>query len=355
MAERETTEWSEADAARLMDVLYGEVEDAEHARAELADGERAELDSFASLRTLLTHSAEHEPPARLSAQLLAAAAAEHAPRKAAESDGGLASFLAGLFRPILAHPGVAAAASLVVVAGVAGTLYLGGQHRMAEPTLAKAPVEMPAAEPVEESEGAGGAGAALDKDGEGDLGLDGLAQGFAPEGDDTSASAAGSVADAPAKAKPKAASAPATSTVRPRAQGPETKKRDARSFDFKAPSDSAPARSSTNKSAPQSEAKPAAPPPSPQPTVVGGASSEAGRAPREEARQQAQEEPKEKETAERADSRALRVSAISLAKKGECERALEILARLRKVSSADYDAALGDPAVQACRRPAVLK
>jgi len=365
MAERETTEWNEADAARLMDLLYGEASDAEAARAGLAPAERTELESFASLRTLLAQVEDHEPPARLSAQLIAAAAAEHAAPSREERRGGLASLFAGLFRPIFAHPGAAALASLVVVAGVAGTLHLGGRHRMVEPTLAQAPAESvapaeqaKAPEPLVGGAAAGEAAAADEEGSEGELALDGLAQGFT-ETTSSADKAASTGVDSKRGARSKndrmrstsskGGGAPPLRSAPPPPSKKSPAKAPMKSEDsddaFERPADRAgakpesrptvPVTSTSGTSAPAAE--PAAPPaPSPQ------------TAPAPEQKQVSKERAASKDSPA-ADGATLRSSAIALAKKGDCERALAVLRRLSDVSPSDYTAARKDPAVERCR------
>jgi hypothetical protein len=48
------------------------------------------------------------------------------------------AWLADLFNPIARHPAATAVATLVVVAGVAGALYVRGEHKVAEPTAGSA-------------------------------------------------------------------------------------------------------------------------------------------------------------------------------------------------------------------------
>ncbi len=131
----------EAADAALIDRLYG-------ARAagegDAGTAEDAELAGLASVRSLVARVRDEapvvEPPQALSARLLLAAA-EHAPKRAAAAraaDGG--DFERGLwarmrrwFAPLVAHPALAAAASLMLVAGVGGALYLRGKATPGEP------------------------------------------------------------------------------------------------------------------------------------------------------------------------------------------------------------------------------
>lgn len=133
---------------RLVDLLYGELH-SEHEVHALEREHEAELGELRSLRTLLRSMPDEEPPAALTAKLMHAATV-HAPKRAASSERtGVLGWLASLFRPIAMYPGLAAAASLVLVVGVAGTLYLSGHSQMAEPrTAAPAPAATATATPA---------------------------------------------------------------------------------------------------------------------------------------------------------------------------------------------------------------
>jgi hypothetical protein len=137
--------------ATLVELLYGELDGAERDRAEArvaADPALAsELDGLRALRgTLRTwgEASDAEPPGDLSG-LLAAARASARPAAVATEPAapGLWERLSRWMAPLLAHPGLAAAATLVLVAGVAGTLYVTGGSRMAEPTAAPAQDQAP--------------------------------------------------------------------------------------------------------------------------------------------------------------------------------------------------------------------
>ena len=134
-------------AALVVELLYGE-RDAES--AELDDETRAELESLKRLRAVFESMPDEDPPSSVSAKLLSAAA-QYAPKPKPEPEERRGSFawLAGVFRPILMHPGLAAAASLVLVAGVAGALYVTGRGEVARPTLDERNVERGAAAPNE--------------------------------------------------------------------------------------------------------------------------------------------------------------------------------------------------------------
>ena len=339
MADQDTSTPNEEEAIRLMDLLYGEVDDAAAARTALNEEERVQLDSFAELRTLLAQVEDQEPPARLSAQLIAAAAAEHGPRsKVADERGTVGSFFASLVRPILMHPGFAAAASLVVVAGVAGALYIGGEHEMAEPTLgrsqakeapaAAAPSEVVSGEPAAgafDEDRAGASGGSPPKGSVGSasasdkpLELDEMSQGF------TGGSRADLGGKAPARVKDKAAeNKPETTTVKKRrSPKPKSAKRRART------KTSGEGRWGATSDRKQEKSLPAPPP--------------ADRAP-----DQAKAPAPAKPTTELL---SLRRQAVSLAKKGDCTKALAIVAKIRKQNREYCDSnVVTEPAIRACR------
>lgn len=140
----------------LVDLLYGELEgDAEtQAQKRVQDGELSgELAHLRELRGLLRELPDEEPPAGVTAKLLHAAAL-HAPVKtsgagaAGQDRKGFFSWISSLFRPIAMYPGLAAAASLMLVVGVAGTLYLSGREQVVTP---KAPPSQSAAMPMTET------------------------------------------------------------------------------------------------------------------------------------------------------------------------------------------------------------
>jgi anti-sigma factor RsiW len=108
----------------MMDFIYRELETKreDEFRAHLASCARcgSELASLERTRHALRELPDAEPPAAVTARLLHEAA-KRVPRKAAreeEARGGLLSWLSGLFRPVIAHPAWAAAASLVILVGV---------------------------------------------------------------------------------------------------------------------------------------------------------------------------------------------------------------------------------------------
>lgn len=104
-----------------------------------------ELGGMQSLRSLFKDLPDEEPSDAVSNKLMALAA-QHAPKPVTESRGFFAWF-SDTFMPVMTHPGMAAAATLVLVVGVAGTLYVKGEAKMAQPNVesrAEAPSDSPA-------------------------------------------------------------------------------------------------------------------------------------------------------------------------------------------------------------------
>ncbi len=139
----------EKKANALLALLYPEPGDALEGASE--DVSAAELEEMQSLRALFRELPEEEPSPAVSNKLLAMAA-QHAPvPKAARR--GVFAWLSDILMPLMAHPGLAAAATLVLVVGVAGTLYVKGNTKLAEPMATSAspspnPASLPAAVPV---------------------------------------------------------------------------------------------------------------------------------------------------------------------------------------------------------------
>ncbi len=135
----------------LLDLLYGEL-DADAAQVarsaiDADDDMRTELAEFQSLRGFMRALPDVEPPPAITAKLLHAAATgvPAAPKVAvaaadvgaAAGVGGFFAWLKRLFEPMMMHPGLAAAASLVLVVGLAGAMYLSGKSQIAEPQVSK--------------------------------------------------------------------------------------------------------------------------------------------------------------------------------------------------------------------------
>lgn len=126
--------------ALLIGSLYGELSSADEARLqahlESHPADRTALADLTRARTVVRESRifelQAEPPQSISA-LLMQEAARRAPRKVEEKESWFQRFLASL-----RHPAMAAAAMLVVVVGVAGTIYLKKGDQFAEQTKSEA-------------------------------------------------------------------------------------------------------------------------------------------------------------------------------------------------------------------------
>jgi hypothetical protein len=157
--------------ALLIGGLYGELGSADAARLQghldAHPADRALLEQLARARELVRESriveVQPDPPQALSALLLQEAA-RRAPRAGA-TDSARApqgeGWLARLRRSLLMHPAMAAAATLVLVVGVAGTMYLRrGDHFAAPVASAVAPREAAATDARANSVGEAPAGEA---------------------------------------------------------------------------------------------------------------------------------------------------------------------------------------------------
>jgi hypothetical protein len=130
--------------ALLIGALYGELTPADEARLtahlESHPADRTALDDMARTRVAVRESRilafQAEPPAAVSALLL-----QEASRRAPRS-GSSESWFQRFVRSFAAHPAMAAAATVVLVLGVAGTLYLRG----VDPFAQTAPPSSPAIE-----------------------------------------------------------------------------------------------------------------------------------------------------------------------------------------------------------------
>ena len=136
------------EAEDLVSLLYGELEPdaAERAGARVAADPvlSARLGEMRRVRELFGALEDEEPPARLTAQLMAEAArsAPQARKAAAPPEAGFWARFVSWLQPIVQRPALAAAASLVLVAGVAGVLYL----KKGEELTSTAPPPAPAAD-----------------------------------------------------------------------------------------------------------------------------------------------------------------------------------------------------------------
>src|SRR4051812_10624680 len=127
--------------ALLIGALYSELTPAEEARLathlESHPGDRGALDDLKSARTKVRESRifelQMEPAQHISALLLQEAH-RRAPKRATAREGGeqKESWFWRFARSFMAHPAMAAAAMLVVVVGVASTLYVNKGAHMAD-------------------------------------------------------------------------------------------------------------------------------------------------------------------------------------------------------------------------------
>ena len=113
----------------MMDLLYDELDPARSAKVAEHMGAcarcSAEMGALRRTRAAFRDLSDLEPPPSVSAILLHEAA-RHSPARAVvpAPSPGLLDRLRAWFRPIANHPALAAAASLVIVAGVAGALFV---------------------------------------------------------------------------------------------------------------------------------------------------------------------------------------------------------------------------------------
>ena len=120
----------------MVDSLYGELESsaqatfAEHLSG--CDGCRAEFAAHERTRSLAASLPDEEPAPRIATLLLHEAA-----QRPSQRGGWFARAFNWLF-PVVRHPAVAAVACLVLVAGVAGTLYLRGDVSVVKPAAPSA-------------------------------------------------------------------------------------------------------------------------------------------------------------------------------------------------------------------------
>src|SRR5512144_2235542 len=149
--------------ALLISALYGELTPADEARL------TAHLESHPTDRTTLaglTHTratvrasrilaVQFEPPQSVSALLL-----QEAARRAPKPERAIAGWFHRFTRSFMMHPAMAAAAMLVLVVGVAGTMYVRRGDQFAEtpaPAVASASAQVKApdspAEPAERARG----------------------------------------------------------------------------------------------------------------------------------------------------------------------------------------------------------
>jgi hypothetical protein len=120
--------------SHLLALLYPDEGDASVA----SESEYEDASELSDLRSLLGHFREmpvEDPPVAISNKLLAMAAQEAPAEKKA---AGISIFqrISDFLLPAVYHPGLASAATLVLVAGLGATLYVNGKSQVAEPTVA---------------------------------------------------------------------------------------------------------------------------------------------------------------------------------------------------------------------------
>jgi len=131
--------------ALLIGALYGELTPADEARLaahlESHPADKSALDGLQVARDAVKQSrifdAQAEPPQAISAVLLQEAA-RRAPKKVMDPERR-ESWFSRFVRSFASHPAMAAAAMLVVVVGVAGTLYMRNGDQFAEKTAGTPP------------------------------------------------------------------------------------------------------------------------------------------------------------------------------------------------------------------------
>ncbi len=133
--------------ALLVDWLYGELDSADverfesHMKSHPEDA--AEAQAMLRVRSCAKGFMEAEPPDTLTTILMHEAACQ---AKASDKGAGFWAAFSNFFQPIFLHPAASAMASLVLVVGVGGALYMRhGSDMIAEPTAsssAKAPESM---------------------------------------------------------------------------------------------------------------------------------------------------------------------------------------------------------------------
>lgn len=140
--------------ALLIGALYGELTPADEARLaahlESHPADRTALEELTRTRAAVRESRilayQFEPPHAVSA-LLIQEASRRAPRVVVDREGE--SWFQRFVRSFVAHPAMAAAATVVLVLGIAGTLYLRGEDQFAK---SEAPPEMMGGAPAQQKE-----------------------------------------------------------------------------------------------------------------------------------------------------------------------------------------------------------
>jgi len=133
----------------LVALLYGELDADQAARTgaqvEADPALASRLGEMRRVRELFSAMEDEEPPSRLTAQLMAEAArsAPQARAAAVPAEAGIWARFVSWLQPLVQRPALAAAASLVLVAGVAGVLYMRKGEELTSTTPASTPVSEP--------------------------------------------------------------------------------------------------------------------------------------------------------------------------------------------------------------------
>jgi anti-sigma factor RsiW len=131
--------------ATLLDWLYGELDSdamaSFEAHLETHPEHKAEAHALRDTRMAFQELPQAEPSGALTAMLMQQAAASVQPKE------GIWASIVGFFQPVVLHPAAAAMATVVLLAGVVGTLYLKNGSMVAEPTAVSSKAERPAQAP----------------------------------------------------------------------------------------------------------------------------------------------------------------------------------------------------------------
>lgn len=339
----------------LVDLLYGELDEAEasaaRARIEADADLRSELAALEDLRSVWSRLADEEPPAAVTSKLVHAASAGGS--RAAIPAIGLWAAIKRWFQAGSVHPGVYAFATLILIAGVAGSLYLrgsGGADRSLVESQAPAP----------ERNEAAGAGAELERVAEPVWSDEAVTGGLV--GGESGADDGDQVAREPKPDEAPRASRPADDPAPRRAEGssgkgassssgaPAGNRSDVPADKKKSPSKTrTQSRSSSTRGALEDQTQQAPPPPpAPGPSAVAGDRLDIDT-------EEAELKEQAPQQADRDDSevRELHRKATAAAKRGDCAEALRLGQQIRKLDGRYFDTDfLADPVIRECRKQA---
>jgi hypothetical protein len=351
----------------LVELLYGELEgdEARAARARIEEdaGLAAELAALEALRGVLGRIADEEPPAAVTSKLVHAASADR-PRAAVPATG-LWAAIKRWFQAGRSHPGVYAFATVILVAGVAGAIYIAGGSDAADEPMARSEAPAPPAGPGSGGEAIVGGmpvdePAAVTTEAAADDDVDPAAGGYWDRGDRPDED--GEAAEPSPEPR-----VPESTTRRTRTAAPDPAKnqatRPANGFASGGSSGPAPPRDQKRKDAPEDEApagtgsagaksgaarqEQQSPPPPPQSTAVAGDTLDI-----DTTEAELKEEPAEPERERRASDQVLDLhrKATAAAKRGECPEALRLGQEIRKLDGRYFDTDfLADPLIRDCR------